>query len=134
MDDQTRQIVRHRAQYRCEYCHLPQAGHDERFSVDHIRPTKHGGNDALSNLALSCLRCNLYKGSNLTGIDPQDGTVVPLFDPRRDNWLQHFHWNGPFITSETSTGRTTIQVMGMNSSARVQLRRTLIAEGLLRLD
>ena len=34
--------------------------------------------------------CNLYKGSNLTGIDPETGEIVSLFHPRRDVWIIHF--------------------------------------------
>src|SRR4051812_6104719 len=33
MDDATLQLVRSRAEHRCEYCHLPQSGHDEHFSI-----------------------------------------------------------------------------------------------------
>ena len=39
--------------------------------VEHIVPRMHGGSDDLENLALACIDCNLHKGSNLTGIDPE---------------------------------------------------------------
>jgi len=134
MDGQTRQLVRRRANDRCEYCHLPQAGHDERFSIDHIIPIKHGGGESESNLALACLRCNLGKGANLSGIDSISGQIVSLFDPRRHVWHQHFHWNGPLLAGLTPEGRATVSVMNMNAPERVQLRQSLITEGLLMLD
>ena len=84
MDDSLRQFVRHRAAGRCEYCHLPQTCHDERFSIDHVIPRKHNGSESPDNLALSCLRCNLHKGPNLSGIDPADDRIVTLFNPRSD--------------------------------------------------
>jgi len=134
MDDQTRQFVRSRAEERCEYCHLPQAGHEERFSIDHVRPVKHGRDDSVSNLAFCCLRCNLCKGTNLSGIDHQSGEVVALFDPRSQSWRQHFRWNGPLIIGQTPEGRATVSVMRMNASERVRLREALIAEGRLPLE
>lgn len=134
MDEQTRQFVQLRAKSRCEYCHLPQAGHDERFSVDHVRPRKHGGDDTVANLAFSCLRCNLFKGPNLAGIDPDNDQMVPLFDPRRQDWQEHFRWNGPLITGLTPEGRASVSVMRMNAPERVRLRQALIAEGLLKPD
>jgi len=134
MDDQTRQFVRLRAKSRCEYCHLPQAGHDERFSVDHVRPRKHGGDDTVENLAFSCLRCNLFKGPNLAGIDPDSDQMVPLFDPRRQAWQDHFRWNGPVIVGLTPEGRASVSVMRMNAVERVRLRQALIIEGLLSLE
>jgi len=134
MDGQTRQLVQRRANNRCEYCHLPQAGHTERFSIDHVVPSKHGGDDSSSNLALACLRCNLYKGSNLSGIDPNNGQTVSLFDPRRQLWQQHFDWKGPLLIGLTPEGRATISVLRMNAPERFQLRQTLLIEGLLSLD
>jgi len=134
MEAQTRQFIRRRAGERCEYCHLPQSGHDERFSIDHVVPTKHGGDDTTSNLAFCCLRCNLYKGSNLSGIDPFSGQVTSLFDPRRQIWQQHFRWHGPVVAGVTPVGRTTVSVMQMNAPERVQLRATLNVEGLLPPD
>ena len=134
MDEQTRQFVRRRAGDRCEYCHLPEAGHEERFSVDHVRPSKHGGDESASNLAFSCLRCNLYKGPNLSGIDPENSKVVLLFDPRRQFWDEHFRWDGARIAGLTPEGRATISVMAMNARERVALRQALILEGHLRLE
>ena len=52
--------------------------------IEHIIPKIHGGSDDLENLALACVDCNLHKGTNLTGIDPQTDAVTRLFHPRRD--------------------------------------------------
>jgi 5-methylcytosine-specific restriction endonuclease McrA len=84
MDAELRQFVRTRAAYQCEYCRLPQEFSELRFHIEHIVPRQHGGADHLDNLALACPDCNLRKGPNLTGIDPQTGEVTRLFDPRRD--------------------------------------------------
>lgn len=134
MDQALRQLVRRRAGDRCEYCHLPQAGHDERFSIDHIVAQSHHGATHESNLALCCLRCNLHKGTNLSGIDPTTGHVTLLFHPRTDDWSMHFRWEEAIIAGVTAIGRTTVDVLTVNAPDRVRLREALLAEGLLRLD
>ena len=82
--------------------------------------------DHHSNLALACHRCNLRKGPNLTGIDPITGGIAPLFDPRRDRWFDHFRLRGPVIEGVTAVGRTTIKVLSMNDTRRIE-RRELLA-------
>ncbi len=97
--------------------------------IEHIVPRQHGGVDDQSNLALACHRCNLRKGPNLTGIDPVTGAIVPLFDPRRDRWLDHFRLRGAIIEGVTTVGRTTVKVLSMNDTRRVE-RRELLARRL----
>lgn len=83
MDPALRERVRTRAGQRCEYCRLHQRyAPFVSFHIEHIVPRQHGGSDDPSNLALACHRCNLHKGPNLTGIDPESGQVVQLFNPR----------------------------------------------------
>src|SRR5262245_35673880 len=43
-----------------------------------------------SNLALACFDCNRYKGSDLASLDPETGSLTPLFNPRLDDWSTHF--------------------------------------------
>src|SRR6185437_12317497 len=82
--------VRRRASNRCEYCGLPQAAFRRPFHIEHIIAKQHGGQTQQGNLALDCWYCNLKKGPNLTGIDPDSGMVVELFHPRNDRWSDHF--------------------------------------------
>ena len=71
MDETIKEEVRERAVGRCEYCHLPEAHVLTPFQVEHVVAKQHRGRDTLGNLAYACLRCNLHKGPNLTGIDPK---------------------------------------------------------------
>lgn len=122
----TRRQVRERAGDRCEYCRIPQPAQPlARFHIEHIIAQKHGGEDDLSNLALACHYCNVHKGPNLSGVDPEDGQVVPLFHPRRDIWDEHFAVDGGFIVGLTPTGRATVRVLEMNATERVELRLPL---------
>ena len=115
--------VRSRAQNTCEYCHLHQDDSPlALLHVEHIIPKMHGGSDDLDNLALACIDCNLHKGPNLTGIDPETNKITALFHPRREVWDDHFEWQGIELVGRTTTGRTTIRVLNMNSEDQLSLR------------
>jgi HNH endonuclease len=124
MDSQTRNLVRERAGNCCEYCGLTQSQSPlAALQIEHIRPRKHGGGDGLENLALACIDCNLSKGVNLTGIDPETNAVTELFHPRLHVWSAQFERRGAYIIGKTAIGRTTAQVLNFNSEDQVALRQ-----------
>src|SRR5215471_16672954 len=92
MDARLRQTVRDRAESRCEYCHLPERVAELPFQIDQLIAEQHGGLTSEDNLAFACARSNRYKGLNLSGIDPESGTITRLFNPRTDSWSEHFFW------------------------------------------
>jgi 5-methylcytosine-specific restriction endonuclease McrA len=123
MRAQVRKKVRTRAAKRCEYCRLheddsPLLAHQ----VEHIIPRKHGGSDEVDNLAFACVACNLFKGPNLSGIDPDTGALTPLFHPRQQRWNDHFALEGLELVGLTPIGRVTIAVLRMNSEVHLRLR------------
>jgi hypothetical protein len=130
MDDAVRNLVRQRAGNRCEYCRLPQLAVDATFHVDHIVALQHVDEvaDDPESLALACDRCNLCKGTNLASIDPQTKDVVLLFNPRLDNWIEHFAMHGAEIVGLSATGRATARLLQMNARHRVELRQWLIED------
>jgi hypothetical protein len=130
MDETTTEAVRQRAAGRCEYCHLPEAHAITPFQIEHVVAKQHRGRDTLGNLAWACLRCNLHKGPNLTGIDPVTRKLTRLFNPRRHRWSRHFRWEGAVLIGTTAVGRTTVEVLAMNDPARVALRQELWDQGL----
>jgi hypothetical protein len=109
---------------------MPQEFDEITFEIDHVIPRKHGGPTAADNLALACFFCNNRKGPNLSGIDPQSGQVVELFNPRRQRWERHFRWAGPRVVGRTRSGRATVVVLEMNLPSRVELREVLGDAGL----
>ncbi len=113
--------VRQRAQYRCEYCHYPEILSTAPLSVDHIQPRSVGGTDNFDNLALACRRCNERRYNFTQGIDPKTGIETSLFNPRRQNWSEHFIWSadGLCIIGVTSIGRTTCQRLDLNDERRL---------------
>ena len=129
MDAATRELVRRRAENRCEYCLLPQAHSPFTHHIEHIVARQHGGGDEVNNLALACHRCNLRKGPNLTGIDPLTGDVAPLFHPRRDQWTAHFSLQDVRIVGLTPSGRATVHLLSMNDPRRLELRSALVKRG-----
>ena len=122
MDARLRQWVRERAGGHCEYCGLPEEREPLPFHVEHIVARQHGGKDAEANLALTCHHCNLHKGSNLSGLDPQTGELTRLFHPRLDDWNEHLTRRGGEIIGSSPVGRTTVALLRMNEAGRLQLR------------
>ena len=123
MSPATRAAVRERAAQRCEYCQLHQADSPlAALHVEHIIPRSHGGTDDPDNLALACIDCNLHKGPNLTGLDPETSLVTELFHPRRQRWEDHFVWRDIHIAGETAQGRVTVRVLHMNAEDQLALR------------
>jgi HNH endonuclease len=112
----TRQFVRERSNFLCEYCHSSEAGSTSVFTFDHILPQSLNGSDGEENLALACIRCNGRRYNFTTGIDPKTQTTQPLFNPRNDDWADHFIWSqdGTEIIGITLIGRATVHRLDMN--------------------
>lgn len=121
----TRRAVRARAAERCEYCLFPERLSLAPHWVDHVVAEKHGGQTVEENLALSCAPCNQRKGTDLTSIDPETGAIVPLFDPRRDRWADHFRLDGARIEPLTAVGRVTVRLLQLNAAERLRERELL---------
>ncbi len=123
MNPTMRARVRERAGNRCEYCQLRQDDSPlAALHVEHIIPRVHGGPDSEENLALACIDCNLHKGTNLTGLDPETKQVTEMFHPRLHRWGDHFQWSGIYLVGMTAVGRTTIRVLRMNSEDQLAVR------------
>jgi len=135
IDAALRRLVAQRAGGHCEYCRLHR-DHQPTvpFHIEHIIARQHGGDDSADNLALSCHRCNLHKGTNLTGIDPQTKKTTHLFHPRRQRWIDHFEIRDGHIIGLSDIGRTTASLLQMNAPERIDLRVTLEAAGLWDID
>ncbi len=92
------------------------------YHVEHIIAQQHGGADDRGNLAFACHHCNLFKGPNLTSIDPDSGQLTSLFHPRQLHWDDHFRHDHGRVLGRTSIGRTTVFLLQMNAAHRVELR------------
>ncbi len=106
-------VLRRSGEY-CEYCRLSQAGQEATFHIDHVTPVAAGGETVADNLALACVSCSLRKSAKQTAIDPETTREVPLFNPRRDIWSEHFQWDGARLVGLTATARATIETLALN--------------------
>lgn len=117
-----RREVIERAGNRCEYCLLPAEVVFFPHEVDHVVAEKHSGATEINNLALACWRCNRHKGSDLTSFDPQTRQLSPLFNPRTQAWAEHFAYERERIIGLTPEGRTTVNLLRLNSEDRLTER------------
>ena len=120
--------VRVRAAGRCEYCLFPESASELPFHIDHIIAQKHGGQSESENLAWACFSCNLRKGPNIGGLDPDTGELTALFNPRTDGWSDHFAWDGVLVRGKSAIGRATVAVLDINHVDSVTVRKALREE------
>ncbi len=118
--------IREAAHNRCGYCLSPQYLVMARLEIEHIVPLSQGGPDDESNLWLACPLCNSHKSDKTSAVDPQTGEAVPLFDPRRQSWLEHFRWaeDGIHIIGLTSIGRATVAALHLSDDPDALLVRS----------
>lgn len=124
-------LVAERAKFVCEYCLSQEIFSPESFAVDHIFPRISGGKTVSENLAFSCLGCNSHKAAKTKAIDPISETLSDLFNPRFQNWHEHFSWNANFteIIGLTPTGRATVETLKLNRKGVKNLRWALFTVG-----
>lgn len=129
VSNQQRRRVAQRALRRCEYCRLHEDHAVKKHEVDHIIPRKHGGQESDDNLAWACFLCNRYKGSEVGAYDPETSQLVPLFNPRKQRWQDHFAVEAGEIIALTDVGRVTILILQLNRPGRVKARNVLMQHG-----
>lgn len=119
------------AGYRCGYCCSNQRIMGVRLILDHLTPRARGGTDDEANLWPCCQPCNGFKQARTRARDPLGGAFVPLFDPRRQRWSEHFAWEdgGRLIAGRTAVGRATVAALRLNRDELVVARELWIAAG-----
>jgi len=127
-----RERVFQAAGWRCGYCLSPQELVLGVLEIDHIKPISDGGTDDEDNLWLACRACNMVKRTKTQGLDPQTGRAVPLFNPRQQNWWEHFGWSvsGLEVRGITPIGRATVVALDLNNIIAVMVRRNWLKTGL----
>jgi 5-methylcytosine-specific restriction endonuclease McrA len=129
--DDIRAQVRQRAGDRCEYCLSQQDYVMGRLQIDHIQPVAKGGTDSADNLCLACELCNQYKWTQTKAHDPETDEVLPLFNPRQQEWAEHFGWSedSTEIFGRTACGRATVEALRLNNVLAVLVRRNWVRAG-----
>lgn len=116
---------------RCGYCPTSQSFTAASMHVEHIIPISAGGSSHEENLWLACALCNGHKSSKSHAVDPVTGREVPLFNPRQQEWWEHFTWSetGTDVVGQTPIGRATVIAVQLNDERLVRARRRWIAVG-----
>ncbi len=125
INESSRKFIRKRADYKCEYCLICE---DDTFfscQIDHVISIKHGGSNEHENLAYSCIYCNRNKGSDLGSILLPNKTLIRFFNPRMDNWSEHFYLDGAVIEPKTDIGKVTVKILELNNVERILERLEL---------
>src|SRR5258708_39764330 len=104
MDVRTRDIVRLRAENRCEYCLLPQEYSRLVHHIEHIVAKQHGGDDDPGNLALACTAAIATKAQISRALTRFPGRLSSFSIPRRHQWEEHFVFRVVRIEGITPTG------------------------------
>jgi HNH endonuclease len=117
-----RRLTIQRANDRCEYCKIAQAGQVATFHIDHIIPIVANGETTAENLALACVSSSLKKGARQEIEDAQTGIKVLFFNPRQQSWQENFRWDGVQVIGLTPVGRATIAALDLNREMMLSIR------------
>lgn len=101
----------------CCYCLTTEANSGIPMTFDHIQPRSKSGATSFENVCLACRTCNEYKSDSTEAEDPLTGEVVSLFNPRTQQWSEHFTWSPDVTRVEgvTAVGRATVAALRMNN-------------------
>lgn len=124
-----RRVVAARAHYVCEYCLIAEEDSFFKFQIEHIISRKHGGSAESENLALACVFCNRYKGSDIATLNPQTNQLIQFYNPRTMRWREHFRLNEVVIEPQTDIGEATVRILQMNHDDQILERRVLYNRG-----
>jgi hypothetical protein len=127
ISDSLRSLVAKRAQHVCEYCLISEEDTFHTFHIDHIISIKHGGPTEEGNLAFACQICNRNKGSDVGTFLFDTKEFVRFYNPRTDNWKEHFHIEDGHILPKTLIGQATVKILDFNNLQLV-INRQLLTE------
>jgi hypothetical protein len=65
----------------------------------------------------------LHKSNRIEAQLPDTQEVVPLFNPRTDQWNEHFRWDGYVVVGLTRVGQATIDALLLNLHRRIKIRQ-----------
>lgn len=123
--------IRQQAKNLCGYCLNPQELIPYKLEIEHLHPKGLGGETVEENLWLACRECNAHKARKVEAVDPLTEKAVKLFNPRQQNWHDHFEFNqdSTEIIGKTACGRATVESLQMNNFYQKTARTAWIETG-----
>ncbi|MCY7359426.1 MAG: HNH endonuclease [Rudanella sp.] len=127
-----REAVISRASKCCEYCKSQDKYSPTAFTIDHVIPESLNGTSDFDNLAYACFLCNRLKSNKLKAFDSITEKWIPLFNPRKDVWNEHFVWNEDTtrIVGLTVIGRCTVKEFKLNREKLIEYLNCIISFGI----
>lgn len=124
ISDELRGKAAKAAKFRCGYCRMPQAILPMPLEIEHILAQAAGGTDEEENLWLACRACNSFKHAKTHGFDHETNQEAGLFNPRTQNWQEHFEFDRATgeINGKTSCERATVNALRMNNEQAASAR------------
>jgi hypothetical protein len=127
---QLKKLAAIRAGGRCEYCRVLEYLSNYAFHLEHIIGLQHGGSSLPDNLAYVCSWCNWKKGPNIATIINASVELIPLFNPRTQNWFDHFNADtAGVLHGKSSVGKATIKLLELNHPERIKERFEMMKGG-----
>jgi hypothetical protein len=119
------------SRFRCGCCLTSRHIIGPLLEIDHIIPESRGGTHDEDNLVLACPMCNGHKADKVEATDPDTQVTVALFNPRRQQWHEHFEWieDGTVVRGKTATERATVATLLMNHPYTVLARSLWVSVG-----
>ncbi len=101
------------------------------LEIEHLLPIADGGTDEEENLWLACRNCNGFKHAKTHAVDPQTNKKIKLFNPRNQNWYEHFEFSEEQteIVGKTVCGRATVIALRLNFEQSVKARKIWVSAG-----
>jgi hypothetical protein len=101
------------------------------MELDHLISEALAGITQEENLWLACSLCNDFKSYRIAFEDPSSGEVVRLFNPRHQDWHEHFRRSddGCLIIGLAAIGRATVAALYLNRPTLVLARRAWVTVG-----
>lgn len=119
IDSKIKELVRQRADFKCEFCGVSEVDTAGKLTIDHYLPISKSGTDDFSNLVYCCVKCNNFKYN----YSPVLATDIPLFNPRTEEYKNHFiSLQSGILQVITSIGRFTINRLKLNRKLLIQYR------------
>lgn len=116
----TRQFVRQRANFSCEYCRVHESDVGNELTIDHFQPRIEGGADTLDNLVYCCFSCNQCKRDYW----PKAAADPHLWNPRREPFSLHFlELDDGTLQPLSETGAFSLRLLHLNRSALIDYRK-----------
>lgn len=123
--------IRCQAKNRCGYCLNPQELMPYKLEIEHIHPKGLDGATIEENLWLAWRECNAHKARKIEAIDSLTDRTVKIFNPRKQDWHEHFEFSQDQteIIGKTACGRATVECLQMNNFYQKTARSAWLETG-----